>query len=121
MDLETEKRAKIDRGNIKRQYRRVINWQPDSQSMLIKTLLQARKPLIDTSSMVPDGPTISNNYGAKAQNRTYQDLLKNKSDEHNFEQLATSSIHKVSLNGSKENGLMTQCIEQFLFHLTEIM
>ena len=31
--------------------------------------------------------------------------FENKSDEHNFEQLATSSIYKVSLNGSKEKWL----------------
>ena len=105
LDLETASVLKLTDAILNANIGGVINWQPDSQSMLVKTLSQNRKPLIDTSSMVPDGPTISNNYGAKAQNRTYQDLLKNKSDEHNFEQLATSSIHKVSLNGSKEKWL----------------
>ena len=37
--------------------------------------------------------------GKKAQNRTYQDLLKNKNDEFNFEQLARSEIYKVPLKG----------------------
>ena len=37
----------------------------------------------------------------KAQNRTYQDLLKNKNDEYNFEQLTLSELYKVSLNGIK--------------------
>jgi dipeptidyl aminopeptidase/acylaminoacyl peptidase len=40
--------------------------------------------------------------GKKAQNRTYQDLLQNPNDEHNFEQLALSEIHKISLDGSTE-------------------
>ena len=105
LDLETASVVKLTEAILNANIGGVITWQADSQSMLVKTLSKNRKPLIDTSSIVPDGPTISNNYGAKAQNRTYQDLLKNKSDEHNFEQLATSSIHKVSLNGSKEKWL----------------
>jgi dipeptidyl aminopeptidase/acylaminoacyl peptidase len=105
LDLETASVVKLTEPILNANIGGVITWQADSQSMLVKTLSKNRKPLIDTNSTVPDGPTISNNYGAKAQNRTYQDLLKNKSDEHNFEQLATSSIHKVSLNGSKEKWL----------------
>ena len=68
--------------------------------MLVKMISNNRKPLIDTNKIVPDGPTISTNFGEKAQNRTYQDLLKNKFDEHNFEQLSTSAIYKVSIDGS---------------------
>ena len=83
----------------------VINWSGDSKSMLVKMISPNRQDLIDTKSVVPDGPTISTNYGKKAQNRTYQDLLKNKSDEHNFEQLATSSIYNVSLNGDSKKWL----------------
>jgi len=83
----------------------VINWSGDSKSMLVKMISPNRKDLIDTKSIVPDGPTISTNFGKKAQNRTYQDLLKNKSDEHNFEQLATSSIYNVSLNGDSKKWL----------------
>ena len=49
--------------------------------------------------MVPTGPIISSNDGKKAQNRTYQDLLKNEVDEKNFETLARSVLSKVSLKG----------------------
>ncbi len=83
----------------------VINWNADSQSMLVKMISENRKPLIDTNTIVPEGPTVSTNFGEKAQNRTYQDLLKNSSDEHNFEQLATSSIYKVSTSGQSEKWL----------------
>ena len=61
-----------------------------------------RKPLINTKTAVPTGPTISVNDGKRAQNRTYQDLLKNKNDEHNFEQLASSELYRVSLDGTKK-------------------
>jgi dipeptidyl aminopeptidase/acylaminoacyl peptidase len=80
----------------------VINWFEDSQAILVKMISGERKPLIDVEKAVPDGPTISVADGKKAQNRTYQDLLQNKNDEHNFEQLALSEIHKVSLDGSSE-------------------
>ena len=82
-----------------------ITWNTDSQLMFVKMLSPNKQPLIDTKSVVPNGPTVSTNFGAKAQNRTYQDLLKNKFDEHNFEQLSTSTIFKVSINGESEKWL----------------
>ncbi|WP_020570470.1 alpha/beta hydrolase family protein [Neolewinella persica] len=85
----------------------VINWFDDGQSMLIKVLPKDRKPLIDGATAVPTGPTISTADGKKAQNRTYQDLLKNPNDEHNFEQLARSTIMKVWLDGRSEAFLPT--------------
>ncbi len=72
---------------------------------MVKIVSDSKKPLINTKTAIPVGPTISVNDGKKAQNRTYQDLLKNKNDEHNFEQLALSEIYKVSLSGSKEKWL----------------
>lgn len=77
----------------------VISWDAKSTSLLVKVVPSDRKPLIDTSIAVPSGPTISVSDGKKAQNRTYQDLLKNKNDEANFEQLARSEIYRVWLKG----------------------
>ncbi|MBL7472733.1 alpha/beta hydrolase family protein [Robertkochia sediminum] len=79
----------------------VINWVDEGSSLLVKMLPSDRKPLINTAEAVPTGPTISTNDGKKAQNRTYQDLLKDPSDEFNFEQLARSEIYKVDLDGTK--------------------
>ena len=76
-----------------------LNWNADSLSLLVKVVPKDRKDLIDTSVAVPTGPTISVSDGKKAQNRTYQDLLKNKNDEFNFEQLARSEIYEVPLQG----------------------
>ena len=76
----------------------MINWLNDSE-ILIKVIPENKKELIDQSGIVPLGPTISSNDGENAQNRTYQDLLKNKTDEFNFEQLVTSDLYKVDLNG----------------------
>ncbi|NJC24615.1 S9 family peptidase [Neolewinella antarctica] len=85
----------------------VINWAKDGKSMLVKFLPQDRKSLIDGATAVPTGPTISTADGKKAQNRTYQDLLKNPNDEHNFEQLARSEIHRVYPDGRTERWLPT--------------
>jgi len=74
-------------------------WMTDSKSMLVKMLPSDRKELIDTDKAVPAGPTVTESSGAKAQNRTYQDLLKDPTDEKNFEQLARSSIYKVTVEG----------------------
>ena len=75
-------------------------WCKDDQSLLVPTLVKGRADLIDTQAAIPTGPVISENDGQKAQNRTYQDLLKNPYDEQNFEVLATAEISKVDLNGN---------------------
>ena len=85
----------------------VINWFEDSKSVLIKAVSADKKELINTKTAIPTGPTISVNDGKEAQNRTYQDLLQNKSDEHNFEQLAQSELYKISLDGSLKKWLAT--------------
>ncbi len=100
LDLEKASVKKITQANVNANMRDVINWFKDGNSILVKMLPSARKPLINVSEAVPAGPTISSNDGKKAQNRTYQDLLKNPNDEFNFEQLALSELHKVDLNGN---------------------
>src|SRR5690554_8047776 len=47
------------------------------------------------------GPIVSQSEeGVVSQNRTYQDLLKNKTDETNFETIVTSELYKIDLNGT---------------------
>ena len=105
LDVESATVKKLSEAKLNANIGGVITWNTDSQSMFVKVISKNRKPLIDTNTVVPEGPTVSTNFGAKAQNRTYQDLLKNSSDEHNFEQLATSAIYKISLNGESEKWL----------------
>lgn len=85
--------------------RDVINWFEDGNSLLVKVVAEGRRDIVDSDKVIPTGPTISVSDGKKAQNRTYQDLLKNKIDEENFEQLALSDIYRVSMDGSKEKWL----------------
>ena len=102
LDIEAKSVKKITDANLNANTGMPFSWFKDSNSLLVKTISKDKKPLIDTKTAVPTGPTISiSEEGVKAQNRTYQDLLKNKSDEHNFEQLALAELYKVDLNGTK--------------------
>lgn len=96
---------KVTNANSNANMRSTISWFKDNKHLLVKTLADNRKPLINTSIAVPKGPTISVSDGSKAQNRTYQDLLKTPNDEFNFEQLALSEIKKVSIDGKSEKFL----------------
>ena len=100
--IETAEAKKLTGAKTNANMGDVINWFEDSESMLVKMVAAQRKPLIDVKRSVPAGPTISVADGKKAQNRTYQDLLQNPNDEHNFEQLALSEVKKVSLDGTTE-------------------
>tara|TARA_R110001592_G_scaffold67669_2_gene207467 strand:+ start:7310 stop:9748 length:2439 start_codon:yes stop_codon:yes gene_type:complete len=107
--------AKITTANMNANMGSTINWFKDNKHLLIKTLPANREPLINTITAVPNGPTISVSDGAKAQNRTYQDLLKTPNDEFNFEQLASSEIKKVSIAGEVVDFLPTDMYEDISF------
>ncbi|MEM1340191.1 MAG: prolyl oligopeptidase family serine peptidase [Bacteroidota bacterium] len=101
LDIKKSALTKLTEASVNANMRDVINWFKDGNSILVKMLPEDRKELINVAEAVPEGPTISSNDGKKAQNRTYQDLLKNPNDEFNFEQLARSVLYRVNLDGSK--------------------
>ncbi|MAZ72680.1 MAG: S9 family peptidase, partial [Flavobacteriaceae bacterium] len=105
LDIEKAIAKKITPATVNANMGDALNWFKDNNSLLVKMLPESRKPLINTSEAVPTGPTITVSDGAKAQNRTYQDLLKNPNDEANFEQLALSELKKVSIGGMVSNFL----------------
>jgi len=105
LDFKKLVATKLTEANVNANMGDVINWFENSESLLVKMISADKKEITDTENAIPTGPTISVNEGSKAQNRTYQDLLKNKNDEFNFEQLALSDLYKVSLNGTKEKWL----------------
>ncbi len=100
LDISKAVAKKITATNLNANMGRPFQWNKDGKSLLVKVVSSKKQSLIDTKNVVPTGPTISVNEGEKAQNRTYQDLLKNPNDEFNFEQLAMSEIMKVSLDGT---------------------
>jgi dipeptidyl aminopeptidase/acylaminoacyl peptidase len=100
LDVAKAEARKVTQPRINANMGGAIAWMKDNQHLLVKMLPQDRKELINTAEAVPTGPTVSVSDGAKAQNRTYQDLLKNPNDEFNFEQLARSEVVKVGITGT---------------------
>ncbi|GGD87784.1 alpha/beta hydrolase family protein [Planktosalinus lacus] len=102
IDYDKKQANRLTDANLNANMGNPATWLKDDSGFIVKVLPEDRKPLIDTENTVPTGPVISENAeGQKAQNRTYQDLLKNTSDEANFETLVRSELWKVALNGNK--------------------
>lgn len=100
LEISTSKASKVTDANLNANITRPYIWFKDSNSLLVQFLPQSRQNLINTKESVPTGPTVSvSEAGVKAQNRTYQDLLKNPNDEFNFEQLTLSELRKVNTDG----------------------
>ena len=109
IDLNTLKAEKLTESILNANSGTPYSWYNNSESLLLKTLPEDRKALIKAEDALPTGPIVSTSDGQISQNRTYQDLLKNKTDEANFETLMTSEIYKINLDGTKtkwkESGL----------------
>jgi len=102
VDFATAQATKLTESNINASLGNPINWYHDSKNILVRLLPENRKPLNDPKKSLPTGPSISVSDGSQAQNRTYQDMFKNPSDQANFEILTTSELFKIDLKGKKE-------------------
>nr|WP_315476880.1 prolyl oligopeptidase family serine peptidase [uncultured Undibacterium sp.] len=100
IDVATAQAKKISAANVNANLESPFIWFKDSDNLLVKVLPKNRAPLLDASKDLPTGAIISNTEGKAAQNRTYADLLKNRNDEINFENIATSDLYKVNINGN---------------------
>jgi len=97
IDVATQAATKVYEDKLNANLGRPYSWISDSEVM-VNVIPSSRKSLIDTKDALATGPTVSVADGKEAQNRTYQDLLQNKNDEFNFEQLALSELVKVNVN-----------------------
>ncbi|WP_396195582.1 prolyl oligopeptidase family serine peptidase [Flavobacterium sp.] len=102
IDVVSATAQKITEANLNANLGSPYSWMKDNETLLVKMLPKNRPALIDSKKDLPKGPTVSNSDGSKSQNRTYQDLLKNKIDEANFDALVTSELYKVSLSRKAE-------------------
>lgn len=101
LDIKTRTAKKLGISLVNSSMGRSVNWLKDSKRLLVKYLPNDRNEIIDQSEITPSGPKVTENNGEKAQNRTYQDLIKNPTDAKNFTQLSRSEIHIVDLQGNK--------------------
>ena len=111
VELETATAKRLGKSLLNANTGNPYVWSPNSEYILIQTQTD-RPELRDDAKNIPTGPIISVGSGEVSQNRTYQDLLKNQTDEYNFEILTTSIIKKVTLNGNetlfKDEGMYVQ-------------
>ena len=77
-DFTTGKAKKLVDGAVNACLGTTFEWFKDSKALLVKLVPADKQALIDDSQVIPTGPIVSENDGQEAQNRTYQDLLKNK-------------------------------------------
>ena len=99
IDVASASAKKLTAANLNANLGNPLNWMKDNETLLVKMVPKNRPALIDTKKDLPKGPTVSSSDGSKSQNRTYPDLLKNKTDETNFETLMSSELYKVSISG----------------------
>ncbi|WP_026727763.1 S9 family peptidase [Flavobacterium denitrificans] len=99
IDVATANATKLTEATLNANLGSPFSWFLDNETILVKMLPKNRQPLLDAKKDLPTGPIISNTSGEKSQNRTYPDMLKNKNDEINFENIVTSELYKVKLNG----------------------
>ena len=100
VDLNNKKAVRLTEPILNANLGNPYTWFKDSKTFLIKVLPKNRPALINTQESIPTGPTISiSEPGNKAQNPTYQDLLKNPADEANFETLINAELYQVDIYG----------------------
>jgi dipeptidyl aminopeptidase/acylaminoacyl peptidase len=102
LDIASAQATKLTDAIVNANLGNPFNWYRDNKQLLVRLLPKNKTALIDPKRELPSGPTISVSNGAKSQNRTYPDLLRNASDEANFVTLTTSELHKIDLNGKDE-------------------
>ena len=77
-----------------------FQWISDSKSLIAK-LIPDGPTTAPAANAVPTGPTMQDNSsGKRGQAPTYQDLLKNPSDEKQFTHFTTSQVARLGLDGS---------------------
>jgi len=99
IDVATVQATKLTDATVNANMGNPFSWFTDNEHILVRMLVKNRPTLIDIKKDLPTGPIVSSGDGNVSQNRTYQDLLKNPTDEQNFETLITSELYKVSISG----------------------
>ena len=103
VELQTATATKLTDAVLNANLGNPITWYKNGTALLIKVIPASKKALIDAAKAIPNGPIVSESQeGVVSPNRTYQDLLKNKTDEANFENIVTSELYTIDLKGTKK-------------------
>ncbi len=99
VDIATASATKLVDSKVNAVHDAPFAWMTDSKSLLVRMRVNSSADL-KVGRRVVESPIIATSTGTSAQNRTFQDLLKNEEDEFNFEKLSTSELSFVSLDGT---------------------
>jgi len=77
----------------------------NNDQLLVKAVSD-KKGEMASENAVPTGPVVQESSGEKAPNRTYQDLLKNKTDERNFDYFTTVDLVLVDFADGKQKKIV---------------
>lgn len=103
INLERAEATRLTQAELNANMGNPITWFKNSNELIIKTQRHHYNDLINKENAIPTGPTVSvSESGIESQNRTYQDLLKDKIDEDNFEKLITTDLYRIDLTGEKK-------------------
>lgn len=103
INLERAEATRLTQAELNANMGNPITWFKNSNELIIKTQRHHYNDLINKENAIPTGPTVSvSESGIESQNRTYQDLLKDKIDEDNFEKLITTDLYRIDLTGDKK-------------------
>ncbi len=102
LDAGTFQAKKIEEIRINPLLDNYLKWMPDQQSLLVKTIPQARG-LPPKTEAVPPGPKIMESSGSAIASSTYEarDVLKTPGDADLFDYYATSQMALISLPSGK--------------------
>ncbi|AMM52513.1 aminoacyl peptidase [Rufibacter sp. DG15C] len=100
MNVASRTARKLTNALVNDAYGNAVTWTPDSKNLLVKMVNPNRGEAPKTNT-TPAGPIVQENLGKTAASRTYQDLLKNRSDEAQFDYYLTSQLTQISLDGQQ--------------------
>ncbi len=99
LDVHTKSGKLLYEGKINANLGNPCTWLKDDH-ILVNILPSGIAPYKTRNNLVPSGPIVAENSGQAVENRTFQDLLKDDIDEHNFQVVATSEIWIFDIDGN---------------------
>jgi dipeptidyl aminopeptidase/acylaminoacyl peptidase len=105
LDIPQAKATRIENIQLNGVLGRSIQW-IDNQSILAKIVNIDNRQLLSSKNL-PLGPVVQESKGEKAPNRTYQDLLKDKTDENNFDYFTSANLVKIDLTTNTQTTVVS--------------
>ncbi len=100
VELSTGRATRVTPGTLSASMGFPYIWAPDKTSLYCR--VRVNLGAVPESTELPSGPIVQESTGRKAPGRTYQDLLKNSSDEARFDHVARAEVRRFRLDGSSE-------------------